>query len=450
MLLRQHSILTTPLLLGLAIVALALVSCSTATTSTTGDEGLIWEAWGIVVDSYVPKDSLDSAKVSNGIIAAMLEAAGEPPDSFSTDSGRTRQRLPRSVPRELGNVWKAWTFLQDRHPEVDPHFLAEAAVKGLVAGLGDDSIQYLTPEAYALAQEPPTTGYEGIGAFVTMENGQIVLSPMRGGPAEKAGIRRGDVLVEVDGESIEELAAEDVTAKVRGAARTKVALKVQRPDESGIREFNVTRSAVEVPSVDVRLLPGAIGYIFISAFKDGTALEVLDALERLQQAEMLALILDLRLNPGGSMDSASQVASQFLSGGVFLREVDRQGQRTDRLIEEGGIATEELPMAVLVNESTASAAEALAGALQDTNRAKVVGSSTQGKGSANSYVELSDGSALHLPVSQWYTPLNRAISELGITPDILVIGALSAEVTTRDPQLGQAYDYLNNLLPPFR
>ena len=162
-------------------------------------------------------------------------------------------------------------------------------------------------------------------------------------------------------------------------------------------------------AVDVGLLPGAIGYISISEFRDTTPNEVLGVLEQLKQAEMLALVLDLRLNSGGSIEAARKVASQFLPTGLFMYEVDRNGNRTDWFIEEGGIATEALPLVVMVDEFTTDAAEAIAGALQDAQRSKVLGARTPGKGAAMSFVELSDGSAIRLPVSRWYTPLDSPI-----------------------------------------
>ncbi len=441
------------LALALAVV-LALLSAQTAcgrpTTETTGDEGLIWEAWGVIEESYVDADSVDNEKVSEAIIGAMLTHVEEPEYPFLTELDATRGRIPGGVPAEFLDVWKAWEALHLKYPDLDSHGLAVASVKGMVEGLSDISTQYLTPEAYDRALEETDDDYEGIGAFVTVIDGRIILSPMRGGPADVGGIRQGDVLLEVEGQSLEDLTADEAVDLVRGPARTKVHLKVARPDEERPLEFDITRGTIEVPTVEVQLLPGAIGYVYVSEFRDTTHTEVLDVVERLKAADMLALILDLRSNPGGPLDSARRVAGEFLPTGTFMYEMDGEGNRTDHPVEgEGTIVggDDELPMAVLVDEATGDSSEALAGALQDAERAKVIGTDTLGDAAGFSYFPLRDGSAMQLAVTRWHTPGGRLISDGGITPDIqvpLLAGSPS------DVQLVRAYEYLNEQLPLFR
>ena len=434
--------------LAVAGFLLTEAACSRPMPETAGEEGLIWEAWDIINESYVDAESVDSEAVSESIIAAMLAHVEEPAYPFLTELDATRGRVPGGVPAELLNVWKAWESLQLKYPDLDGHALAVASVSGMVAGLGDASTKYLTPEAYDRAQEETDDAYEGIGAFVNVVDGRIILSPMRGGPADVGGIREGDVLVEVEGRSLEDLSADEAVALVRGPARSKVHLKVARPDEERPLEFDITRGTIDVPTVDVQLLPGAIGYIYVSEFSDTTPTEVLDLVERLKAADMLALILDLRFNPGGQVDSARRVAGEFLPTGTFMYELDSLGNRTDHMIEgEGTIAGDDVPMAILVEGSTADASEALAGALQDADRAKVIGTETKGEAAGFSYFPLGDGSAMQLSVTRWHTPNGHLISDGGITPDIqvpLVPGSPS------DTQLIQAYDYLNELLPLFR
>ena len=434
--------------LAVAGFLLTEAACSRPMPETAGEEGLIWEAWDIINESYVDAESVDSEAVSESILAAMLAHVEEPAYPFLTELDATRGRVPGGVPAELLNVWKAWESLQLKYPDLDGHALAVASVSGMVAGLADASTKYLTPEAYDRAQEETDDAYEGIGAFVNVVDGRIILSPMRGGPADVGGIREGDVLVEVEGRSLEDLSADEAVALVRGPARSKVHLKVARPDEERPLEFDITRGTIDVPTVDVQLLPGAIGYIYVSEFSDPTPTEVLDLVERLKAADMLALILDLRFNPGGQVDSARRVAGEFLPTGTFMYELDSLGTRTDHMIEgEGTIAGDDVPMAILVEGSTAEASEALAGALQDADRAKVIGTETKGEAAGFSYFPLEDGSAMQLAVTRWHTPNGHLISDGGITPDIqvpLVPGSPS------DTQLIQAYDYLNELLPLFR
>jgi carboxyl-terminal processing protease len=202
--------------------------------------------------------------------------------------------------------------------------------------------------------------------------------------------------------------------------------------------------------------------MYISDFRDNTLEEVVTALEEFKQLDTLALILDLRNNPGGSLESARQIASQFLSQGLFMYEVDKAGARSDQAIEAGGIATEafmfkaeedgarEDLMVVLVNEFTGNAAEALAGSLQDAHRADILGIRTVGRGSDNVYRELSDGSAIYLPVSNWYTPSGRRITGSGILPDIEVPIRDEDRALGLDTQRDVASEYLDNQLPQFR
>ena len=433
----------------IATVFATLGACSRPVAEEEGEEGLIWEAWEVINDSYVGIDSVDPEAVSESIIASMLAHVEEPAYPFLTELDATRGRVPGGVPAKLLNVWKAWEALHLKYPDVDGHALAAASVNGMIAGLDDVSTKYLTPEAYDRAQEETDDAYEGIGAFVNVVNGRIILSPMRGGPADVGGIREGDVLIEVEGQSLEDLSADEAVELVRGPARSKVHLKVLRPDEERDLEFDITRGTIDVPTVDVQLLPGAIGYVYVSEFSETTHTEVLDVVERLKAAEMLALILDLRFNPGGTVDSARKVAGEFLPSGTFMYELDSAGNRIDHLVEgEGTIAGEDqVPMAVLVEGATADASEALAGALQDAGRAEVIGTETKGEAAGFSYFPLRDGSAMQLATTRWHTPGGHLISGGGITPDIpvpLVPGARS------DVQLVRAYDYLNELLPLFR
>ena len=453
--LPRHAMTSRGLVLPAMVLLVALIllasqtACSRPELEDTGEEGLIWEAWGIIGESYVDMEAVDPEPISESIIAAMLGHVEEPAYPFLTELDATRGRVPGGVPAELLNVWKAWEALHMKYPDLDSHGLAVASVNGMVAGLEDVSTKYLTPEAYDRAQEETDDDYEGIGAFVNVVNGQVVLSPMRGGPADVGGIREGDVLIEVEGQSLEDLSADEAVNLVRGPARSKVHLKVARPDEERPLEFDITRGTIEVPTVDVQLLPGAIGYVYISEFRDTTPTEVLDVVERLKAADMLALILDLRFNPGGPVDAARKVAGEFLPSGTFMYELDSAGSRTEHFIEGEGtiVGEDEVPMAVLVEASTADASEALAGALQDADRAEIIGTGTRGEAAGSSYFPLRDGSAMELAVTRWHTPAGRLISDGGITPDIqvpLVPGSRS------DVQLVRAYDYLNELLPLFR
>ena len=222
--LPRHAMTSRGLVLAAMVLLVALMllagqtACSRPELEDTGEEGLIWEGVGDHRGVYVDMEAVDPEPISESIIAAMLGHVEEPAYPFLTELDATRGRVPGGVPAELLNVWKAWEALHMKYPDLDSHGLAVASVNGMVAGLEDVSTKYLTPEAYDRAQEETDDDYEGIGAFVNVVNGQVVLSPMRGGPADVGGIREGDVLIEVEGQSLEDLSADEAVNLVRGPA----------------------------------------------------------------------------------------------------------------------------------------------------------------------------------------------------------------------------------------
>ena len=443
-------------LLSLAAIAAACGGAEEP-ADAKDDLALIWEAWGEITENHADSDALDPMKAVTGAVNRILALSGAQPYPFLTEMGRMRGQAPREVPGELRDVWRSLALYQQANPEVSMGVLAEAAVAGMVAGLGDPSSVFLTAEQYPQAKENLKSSLEGtylgIGARVLSQDGLIFLFPNAGSPAERGGIQDGDVLFSVAGETVTGQSVREVVEKVKGPEGSKVALQVLRQDEAGPLDLEIFRGNVDVPSVESQLLPGGIGFVRISRFRDNTAEQAFAALESLKRFDTLALILDLRNIPGGDVAAANGVAGQFLPTGAVFRIVeDQAGKKTEELIVEdpNRVELEGLEVAVLVNEGTSREAEALAGALQDNQRAVLIGTETSGDGSTYGFVELSDGSAMYLPVARWYTPSGTRLDLSGLAPDLIVTSEPEEEGFGGESQFNRAYEYLDALLPPFR
>ncbi|MDP3062535.1 MAG: S41 family peptidase [Chloroflexota bacterium] len=435
------------LLLALVTAIVLVVTACVSRSSGEAELGSIWQAWSELQAAGDAPLSVQTAAA--GAIQGMLIEAEEPPYPFLVTLRDRQPRVPTSVPKGMEDVWRTWEVVRQKQPDLDAKTLASSAIRGMVASVGITSSAYLDAEAYVQAKESIAGKYEGIGAYVRDQDGEIVIiGTFAGGPAERAGLKAGDVIEAVSGESVQGRSLEEAVALVRGPEGSQVTLRVRSPGQEP-REVEVTRGTIQLSSVDWQLLPGAIGYLTIVEFRQNTPEALTEALEDFKKAEGMALILDLRGNPGGDLAAAISVASQFLKSGIVMYEVDNQGNRADLPVEEGGLATD-IPMAVLVDQFSASASEVVAGALQDYGRARVFGSQTYGKGTTNTFRELADGSAIYVPVAHWYTPLGRQIEGVGIEPDEVVTPTPQEQAQGVDAPLVAAYDYLDAQLPLFR
>ncbi len=418
---------------------------------------LVWEAWEEISQSYASSGALDPDSVVSGAMRRVLDQVDVAPYPFLTEIGRMRGQPPSHVPGELVDLWRAVAKHKAANPSFDPSTVAEAAVAGMLDGLGDSSAVFLTASEYPLAKEGLESSLEGsylgIGARVVSQDGQIALFPFSESPAESAGIEPGDILVAVAGESVVGQGIQEVVDQVAGPQGTRVALQVLRFGEPEPLEIQVFRGPIELPSVASRLVPNGIGHIRISRFRDNTADQVLSALESLNRFDILALIIDLRANSGGSPDAAKETAGQFLpDGSVFGYSEGVDGKRIEETIgsNENRLDLDDMLIALLVNEQTVREAETLAAALQDAGRATLFGMPTFGDASTYAFVELSNGSALYLPVSRWYTPSGKLLGRSGLTPDFEVFFEPESDGFGEDSQFNRAYEYLDGQLPPFR
>ena len=325
------------------------------------------------------------------------------------------------VPPELQRVAQAYSILLQEHVDhstLDPEQLTDGAIRGLLMALDDPHASYLSAEQHAREQEGYRGFFEGIGAQVTLsEAGVTVIAPIPGAPAEAAGILPGDVILAVDGESIEGLTLIEAVNRIRGPGGTQVTLLIRHQGSQENVNISVTRGRIPIESTSFKMLDNGVGHLWIYSFSNTTEDEVRRAIQQFKEANGRGFILDLRNNPGGLLSAVVSVSDLFLDGGVVLYEIDAQGDQTDYDASGGGPASE-IPMVVLINQFSASASEILAGAIKTAERAPVIGATTYGKGSVNITRELSDGSAIYFTVRRWYLPDGTQIEGQGVTPTV--------------------------------
>ncbi len=341
---------------------------------------------------------------------------------------------------EPDTINEAWDIIFEEYVEkdsLDAEALRQGAIRGMVEALDDPYTAYLDADAYQLSLSELEGKFDGIGASVTRtsDGGIIIVAPFPDSPAEKAGIRANDEVLEIDGRSVSAMSLVETVLLVRGPRGTTVTLLIRHEGETEPVEIEVVRDEIEVVSVQFRMIED-IAYINITDFSGRTDAELLAALESLIEENARGIILDLRRNLGGTLTAVVDVASRFIPEGDVVSVVDSRGNRTTRPVVEHEVTTD-LLMVVLVDSYSASGSEVLAGALQDYGRAAIAGSQTFGKGSVNILRRLSDGSGLYITFARWYTPNGRLIEGQGITPDYEI-------ETEGEEAIKWAVDYLKN------
>jgi carboxyl-terminal processing protease len=304
---------------------------------------------------------------------------------------------------------------------VAPGELEQAAVEGMVGSL-DPHSAFLDAAEYDEMRVSTAGSYSGVGIEVTAEDAQVVVvNPIEGSPAERAGVRSGDILVEVDGHAVEPGNLDEIIERMRGVAGSRVHLALDRKGEPKPLQFDLERSEVHVHTVRAQPLPGRYGYVRITHFSDSTPGDLDAAIEELQSADKVplrGLVLDLRQNPGGVLESAVGVADSFLDSGMIVRADGRTADARFEMDATPGDLLQGAPVVVLVDRGSASGAEIVAGALRDHGRATLMGERTFGKGSVQTVMPLSNGEGLKLTTSRYYTPSGRSIQERGLEPDV--------------------------------
>jgi carboxyl-terminal processing protease len=308
--------------------------------------------------------------------------------------------------------------------------LIYGAIKGMLSSL-DPHSAFMPPEAYKDMQLDTKGEFGGIGIQIGLKDGVLaVIAPIEDTPAYNAGIKAGDKIIKVNGESTRDMGLHDAVNKMRGPKGTSVVITIMREGWKDTKDFTIMRNVIKVKSVKSKVIENNIGYVKVSQFQEHTADDLEAALSNLEKQNITSLILDLRNNPGGLLNSAVDVSSHFLPAGKVVVSIKgRNGEKAEYQTENSKVSEQEtrkakmfstIPMIVLVNQGSASASEIVAGALKDWNRAVILGVQTFGKGSVQSVVPLSDGSGLRLTTARYYTPKGISIQSTGITPDIIV------------------------------
>ena len=374
---------------------------------------------------------------------ALIEEAFE----GGTGSGTLIKDPEKEV--DISLLWSVWRLLTKNyiHPEdLDVTPMIHGAVTGLVGAIGDPYTSFMPPQENTAFRQSLNGSLQGIGAELTMKEADIVVvAPLKGSPAEAAGLMPDDIITHVDEQSLE---GYDLTAAVeliRGPKGTDVTLTINRPNTNPAMDITITRDEITVPSTEweVKEYDGkSIGYISLNRFGNTTTEEVEDAVKELQTKNISGLIFDVRYNGGGYLDKAIDLSSMFLTKGKVVSVARREGEPTHHYVTGSPIAPD-VPLVVLINAGSASASEILAGALQDNGRATVIGKTSFGKGTVQEVFELPGGTSVRITTAKWLTPNGKDLSKEGIHPDIDVERTQEQMQAEEDPQLDAALELLS-------
>ncbi|MBN1176570.1 MAG: S41 family peptidase [Dehalococcoidales bacterium] len=400
---------------------------------------IVVQAWDLLFEDYVDRDILDDIDLSHAAVTGMLDSLDDP-HTPAVEGQEYQADIDRLEREEEGIklIEEAWDLLADGI--ADPsgvENLKSAAIVGMVEVLDDPYTSYLDIEYYEIGMSSLEGEFNGIGAYVSVQEDELVIiAPIADSPADKAGIKAGDFIREIDGEPVGDMSLAEAIIKIRGPKGTLVVLLVLHEGDTEPVEIEIIRDRIEVPSVRFEMR-GDIACITLTQFSERTESELAPVILELKEASARGIVLDLRGNPGGLLDTVVEVASHFITEGVLVQVKSNRGKIATLKAMRSSVTTD-LPMVVLVDGTSASGSEVLSGALQDYNRALVAGSNTFGKGSVNVLHKLDDDSGLYVTTARWLTPDGRLIEEQGIEPDITL------DLTGEDA-VDWAIDYLTGL-----
>jgi len=351
---------------------------------------------------------------------------------------------------DLSLFWKVWKELFDIYVDeraLDRQNMVYGAIKGMVSSLDDPYTVFMTPNETKDFDASLNGRLEGIGAELTVKNQALtVVSPIKNSPAERAGLLPGDIIYKIDGDLTTEMTLFEAITRIRGEKGTKVMLTILRKGNDKPFDVAITRDEVNIESVSMQDKGNGIYLIAIHEFSDNTKAEFDKAVQKIFLHEPKGMIIDLRYNGGGYLDTSVDLLSEFLKGrkeAVIIKK--RQGKPDEPIFVSGNAVLGDIPLVVLVNKGSASASEIFAGAIQDHKRGLVIGEQTFGKGSVQEVDKLADGSSLRLTIAKWFTPGGRSISDVGITPDRAIPMSEKDIEAKKDPQLDEALKVLRGL-----
>jgi carboxyl-terminal processing protease len=355
---------------------------------------------------------------------------------------------------DFGAFWDIWKTVKERYVEEPPSDvdMYYGAVSGMVGSLGDPYSVFFDPKVAAKFATELEGEFEGIGAEIGIKHEQLtIIAPLPGTPAERAGIKAGDKILGIDDVDTLGMSVEDAVSRIRGDKGTKVKLHITREGFKEPKEIEITRDTITVESVKWSFVTDKksgkrFARITVSHFNERTLAKFNEAVRALLLEDVDGIVLDLRNNPGGFLDTAVDMAGEWVSHDVIVVEKFSDGTKKN-YASDGGARLSEIPTVILVNGGSASASEIVAGALQDYGKAKLIGEKTFGKGSVQDYTEFEDGSALKLTVALWLTPKGRSINKEGIAPDVEVEMTPEDYDAEKDPQLDKAIELLVTGVP---
>ncbi len=414
----------------------------------------LWESRRYLRNDFVSQP-VDDAVLAQGALDGLLgylEQQGVSLDALSAATGSPEAEAlaaqadtPQEAQAAFEPFWEAWRTVQFSQTEIGGSYqdLLRAALRSMVEALGDPHTAYMDPDQMRQSNISLDGEYEGIGAYVDTTTEYVtIVTPISGSPAEAAGLRPGDQVLAVDGTDMTGIPGDAVIGYILGPEGTSVTLTIRREGEATF-DVTIVRAHISIPSVEGELLDGGIAYVQLNTFGANTDREMRALLEDLLAQNPKGLILDLRNNGGGYLNTAVSLTSEFLKEGIVLIEEYGNGERDQYDVLGGGLATE-IPMVVLVNNGSASASEILAGALQDYGRAPLVGETTFGKGSVQTPATLSNGEgALRITIAHWLTAKDRLIHGIGLEPDYPVPLTEEDFAQDLDPQLDKAIELIN-------